>query len=124
MNTVPDLPLWATLAVSLFLIVGSAFTLIGTIGLTRLKSFYERVHAPTIGTSAGVFSICTASILCFSVLGTRLAIPEILIFVFVTITMPVPLILLARAALFRDRVEGSSEVPSDEEVDAVRSSGK
>ena len=38
-------------AVLLFL--GAAITLIGSLGLLRLGSFYERVHAPTLGTTFG-----------------------------------------------------------------------
>lgn len=111
MTGVPDLPLWAALAAALLVVVGSAFTLLGSIGLVRLRTFYERMHAPTIGSSAGVACIAAASIVCFSVLQSRVAFQEALIFVFVTLTMPVTLMLLARAALFRDRAEGSSEVP-------------
>jgi multicomponent K+:H+ antiporter subunit G len=36
---------------------------------------------------------------------------EILIAAFVTLTTPVTLMLLARAALYRDRTEGNEEVP-------------
>ena len=39
---------------------------------------------------------------------------EVLIGLFLTITTPVTLILLARAALFRDRTEGGEDVPSQE----------
>lgn len=107
----PDLPLWAAIIVALLLFIGAAFTLIGSLGLLRLNTFYDRAHAPTIGSSAGVASIALASVFCFSVLQTRLAFQELLIFLLVTITMPVTLMLLARAALFRDRIEGNSPVP-------------
>lgn len=112
MSPNPDLPLWVALPVALLLLVGAAFTLIGSVGLVRLKTFYDRAHAPTIGSSAGVACISIASVIFFSVLQTRLALQEMLIFLLVTITMPVTLMLLARAALFRDRVEGSSAVPT------------
>ena len=49
-----------------------------------------------------------ASILCFSVLKGRPVLHEVLIAVFVTLTTPVTLMLLARAALHRDRVEGNA----------------
>ena len=48
----------------------------------------------------------------FSVLQSRPVLHEILIFVFVTVTTPVTLMLLARAALFRNRAEGNPGVPS------------
>ncbi len=108
----PDLPPWAAIVVAIFVFAGSLLTLVGSLGLARLRTFYDRAHAPTMGSSAGVGFITIASIVCFSVLGSRLAIQESLIFIFVTITMPVTLMLLARAALFRDRVEGNDPVPA------------
>lgn len=113
-----DLPVWAALLVSFFLVIGSGLTLIGTIGFSRLPSFYERIHAPTLGTSWGTGGIVMASMIFFTVLATRPVIHEILIGIFVTVTTPVTLMLLARAALHRDRAEGNpdvvTEAPSDE----------
>jgi multicomponent K+:H+ antiporter subunit G len=47
----------------------------------------------------------------FSVLGARPVLHEILLGVFVTATTPVTLMLLGRAAVFRDRTEGNPAVP-------------
>lgn len=44
-------PLIAVL-IALFVLIGTVLTLLGTVGLLRLGSFYERLHAPTLG-SAG-----------------------------------------------------------------------
>ncbi len=109
----PDLPLWAALIVGLLVLFGAAITLIGTLGLLRLGSFYERVHAPTLGTTLGTGCILIASMICFSVLQSRPMVHEILIALFVTLTTPVTLMLLARAALYRDRSEGETSVPAD-----------
>ena len=106
-----DLPLWAALPVALLLLLGAGLGLTGSIGLLRLHSFYERVHAPTLGTTLGIGCILLASMLFFSVVQTRFVLHEILITVFVVITTPVTLMLLARAALHRDRAEGNPEVP-------------
>ena len=111
MILVPDLPAWAAILVAILALAGAATTLIGSIGLLRVKTFYERLHPPTMGSSGGTLLIVVASILCFSVLRSRLSVHEILIGVFVTLTTPVTFMLLARAALYRDRVEGSDEVP-------------
>lgn len=111
-----DLPVWAALLTAFFLLLGSVVTLVGSVGLLRLESFYHRVHAPTLGTTFGMVAVLAASITYFSVLGSRVAVHEILIAVFVTLTTPVTLMLLARAALHRDRTEGSDEVPG---VDAM-----
>lgn len=111
MTPLADLPVWAALLTGFFLILGSALTFIGSVGLLRLRSFYERVHAPTLGTTWGAGGILIASIICHSVLQSRLVLHEILITMFVTVTTPVSLMLLARAALYRDRSEGNDGVP-------------
>lgn len=109
----PDLPLWAALIVGFCVLLGAIITLVGTIGLIRLKSFYDRVHPPTLGSTLGTGFILIASIVTFSVSQSRPVLHEILIAVFVTLTTPVTLMLLARAALYRDRSEGASDVPMD-----------
>lgn len=108
----PDLPTWAAIIVGLLVLGGAAITLLGAAGLLRLGSFYERVHAPTLGATSGMAAILAASALCFSVLQTRPVVHEILIALFVTLTTPVTLMLLARAAIYRDRSEASAGVPS------------
>jgi multicomponent K+:H+ antiporter subunit G len=107
----PDLPLWAAIAVAALVLAGAAFTLIGAIGLVRLRFFYDRVHAPTLGATLGSALILLGSMLCFSVLQTRLVVHEILIAVFSLVTTPVTFILLVRAALYRDRSESNPGVP-------------
>jgi multicomponent K+:H+ antiporter subunit G len=109
----PDLPTWAAILVGLLVLGGAAITLLGAAGLLRLHSFYERVHAPTLGATSGMAAILAASAICFSVLQGRPVIHEILIALFVTLTTPVTLMLLARAAIYRDRSEASASVPSD-----------
>ncbi len=111
MSGAPDLPLWAALLVSFFLVGGAGLTLIGAVGVLRLKSFYERVHAPTLGTTWGAGGVLIASIICFSVLESRPVLHEILIAAFVVVTTPVTLMLLARAAFYRDRAESGNPPP-------------
>ena len=53
MNWMAELPAWAALVTAILLFVGATMTLIGSLGLLRLKSFYERLHAPTLGTTLG-----------------------------------------------------------------------
>jgi multicomponent K+:H+ antiporter subunit G len=112
----PDLPAWAAILTALFLLFGAVVTAIGSVGLLRFGSFYDRVHAPTLGATLGTGGILTASMICFSVLGTRLVIHEILIGLFVTVTTPVTLMLLARAALYRDRTGAPGSVPVEQSL--------
>ena len=111
MTHAAELPVWAALVVSLLLLLGAGLALIGSFGLLRLKGFYERVHAPTLGTTLGIGSVLAASMLFFSLLQSRFVLHEILIAALMVVTTPVTLMLLARAALYRDRIEGDDAVP-------------
>jgi len=110
-SEIPDVPFFAGILVAALLVAGAAITLIGTLGLLRLQTFYQRVHAPTLGTTLGTACISLASIVYFSTLGTRLVLHEILIVIFVTVTTPITLMILVRAALFRDTSENNESFP-------------
>jgi multicomponent K+:H+ antiporter subunit G len=117
-----NLPEWAAIAVGVLAVTGGATALVGSIGLLRFKTFYDRLHPPTLGSSGATLLIIAASIVYFSVSRSRISIHEILIAAFVTLTTPVTFMLLARAALYRDRVEGSQDVPrfdSDGSADEI-----
>ena len=102
---------WLAILLALLALAGSLLTLLGCLGLARFETFYERIHAPTLGTSFGAIGILLASGLYFSASSQRLAIHEVLILIFVSLTTPVTLMLLARAALYRDRAERNDGVP-------------
>lgn len=97
--------------VSILVLFGSAFVLIGSIGLARLPDFYTRLHAPTKATTLGVGSLVLASVLWLSAEGTTLS--ELLIAAFLFMTAPVSAQLLAKAALHR-RTRSVSKLPPAE----------
>ncbi len=111
MTHLAEVPVWAAVVIAVFLLIGAGLTLIGSIGLVQLRSFYDRIHTPTLGTSWGTAGIVMASMILFSILGSRPVLHEFLIGVFVTVTTPVTLMLLGRATLYRDRSENVPEVP-------------
>lgn len=111
MTHAANLPAWAAVLTALLVLFGATLALIGSVGLLRLASFYDRIHAPTLGTTLGIGSMLIASMLFFSVLQTRLVLHELLIAIFMVVTTPITLMLLARAALYRDRREGTEDVP-------------
>lgn len=111
MSGAPDLPPWVAVTVAVLVVFGSTLTLVGGIGLLRLRNFYQRTHAPTLGSTGGVACMALATILCFSALDGGIVLRAAIVLVFVTLTVPVAFILLARAALFRDRVESNPDVP-------------
>jgi multicomponent K+:H+ antiporter subunit G len=114
LTAIPDaLPLWVAVLVALLAVGGATLSFLGTLGLVRLPNFYERVHAPTLGATLGMWAIIAASILLVSVLEGRLVLRDLLVGAFLTVTTPVTLLLLARAAAFRDRVEGNPGAPEE-----------
>ncbi|NYT61842.1 cation:proton antiporter [Alcaligenaceae bacterium] len=98
---IESLPLWAAIPAAVLLVLSGLITLIGSLGLLRLKSFYSRMHAPTLGNTLGVFCILLASILVASALEHRIVIHQILITILLVITAPVTAILLMRSAIRR-----------------------
>ena len=108
---IEDFPLWLSIVIVFFLLLGSGLTLIGAIGLNRAKSFYERLHMPTLGTSWGVSGIIIASIIYSTVSGHKLISHSILLAIFIIVTTPVTLMLLSRAVMQRDQSSNSSELP-------------
>ena len=114
MTALESMPLWLALPVAALLVVGSTLAFLGALGLVRLRSFYERIHAPTLGTSWGAAAILLASLLSYSWLQDRVILHEIVIGLFVMVTISVTLMVLGAAALKRDREEGNPEVPPRE----------
>lgn len=111
MNSTMDLPLPLAITVAVVMVSGAAFALAGAVGALRLSTFYQRVHAPTLGSSMGMLLILASSILYFSLTRGAPIFHDILIAIFLSLTTPISLMLIVRAALARDRLEGSGEVP-------------
>jgi multicomponent K+:H+ antiporter subunit G len=103
MSHAADLSLFTAVVSGLLVLGGALFALLGSIGLLRLKTFYERVHAPTMGTTLGTGLVLIASMILFSALESRPVLHEILIGVFMTLNTPVTFLLLVRAARHRDQ---------------------
>jgi multicomponent K+:H+ antiporter subunit G len=114
MTQAADIALPVAVLIAVCLLGGALMALVGALGLLRLRTFYQRVHAPTLGSSMGLLLIMTSSILYFSVSRSGLVFHEILIAVFLTLTTPISLMLIVRAALARDRLVGSADVPNVE----------
>jgi multicomponent K+:H+ antiporter subunit G len=86
------------IVISVFLIVGSFFTLVGSIGLARLPDFFMRLHGPTKATTLGVGGMLLASMADAFSRGEG-GPQELLITLFLFVTAPVSAHLLAKAAL-------------------------
>lgn len=97
------LPLWAAVVAALLLALSGLITLTGCIGLLRLPTFRERMHAPTMGMTLGVFCMVLACTLVASMVAHRPILREWLICLFLLITAPVTAILLMQSAIRRER---------------------
>jgi multicomponent K+:H+ antiporter subunit G len=112
MSGLETVPLWLSIPIAAFVILGSTLTLIGAWGFLRLSSFYDRLHAPTLATSWGTGGVALASALLASWLQDRPILHELVIGFAVIATVPVTLMLLARASLHRDRMENAAHLPT------------
>ena len=101
-------------AAALLVLAGASLALVGSLGLLRLESFYERVHPPTMGTTLGTGLVLIGSMLFFTMHESRPVLHEILIGVFMTLNTPVTYMILVRAALHRDRLEGRNLLREEE----------
>ena len=106
------LPLWAEILIAALVLGGSIIALLGSLGLMRLKSYFERVHAPSIIATMGCWLIMWATFVFFSVANQGFALHALLIAIFIAVTVPITTIFLMRAALFRARRAGRDVPPS------------
>jgi multicomponent K+:H+ antiporter subunit G len=100
------------IVVSVSLIIGAFFALVGSIGLFRLPDFFSRLHGPTKATTLGVGGMLIASAVYFSFGTETVSLHEILISVFLFMTAPVSAHMLAKAALHLGLSSGRAERPA------------
>jgi multicomponent K+:H+ antiporter subunit G len=92
-----------TTVAAVLVLAGALLAFVGSLGLLRMKTFFERVHPPTMGATLGTAFVLAGSMLYFTALESRLVLHEILIGVFMMLSTPVTYVLLGRAALRRER---------------------
>lgn len=84
---------------SVLILIGTFFTLVGSIGLYKLPDFYMRLHGPTKASTLGVGAVMAASALYFSFKTDSVSLHEILVTFFLFISAPVGAHLMAKAAI-------------------------
>lgn len=92
------LPSWLDIGLSVLVIAGALFALVGSIGLVRFSEFLKRLHGPTKAGTVGVGAVLLASMGYWAATG-RLGLHELLITVFVVMTAPIAAHMLVKAAL-------------------------
>jgi multicomponent K+:H+ antiporter subunit G len=91
------------LLVSLLILAGSFFLLVGSIGLAKLPSLVQRMHAPTKAATLGAGGLLLASMIHFWAAQRHPSYHELLIGVFLFLTAPITAHMLAKASLLRRR---------------------
>ncbi|MBX3300816.1 MAG: Na+/H+ antiporter subunit G [Nitrospira sp.] len=97
------------LLVSVLLLVGSLFIVVGAFSLVRLPDFFMRLHGPTKSTTLGVGSLLLAAVIHTA---DGLTLHKLLIALFLFMTAPVSAFLLGQVGL-RRRVTSRAPLPED-----------
>jgi multicomponent K+:H+ antiporter subunit G len=98
----------------ILVVCGAMLVFTGSLGLLTLKTFFERIHPPTMGTTLGTGMMLIGSMLHFTALDARPVLHEALIGIFMTFSTPVTYMLLLRAALHRERARGQDPLLQDD----------
>lgn len=109
--------------ISVLLIIGGLFILIGSLGLLRLPDFYTRLHAPTKATTLGLGSVLLASMVFTYKIEGYISVNELLITLFLVITAPVVAHILAKVG-FHHQVKMTVNTRNQELVKVARVRGK
>lgn len=106
------------LIVSFFVIVGSFFIFVSSIGILRLRDVYSRTHAGGKSSTLGVMSIMTGVVLFFWVTEGNFNLNIMLTIIFVFMTAPLAALAVNRSA-YRTNVPMTDETSIDELGDAM-----
>lgn len=109
-----ELSLWVAIPAATLLVISGIVTLTGSLGLLRLKHFYSRIHAPTLGNTLGVFCMLISMVLLFTTLSSRPFLHPFIITVLLIISTPVTAIFLMRAAIKRELAQPLADYAPDE----------
>jgi multicomponent K+:H+ antiporter subunit G len=107
------MPFWAELLISVCLVIGGVFALVGSYGLIRLPDPMTRLHAPTKATTLGVGGVLIASMVFFYATEGRLSVHELLIAIFLFLTAPITALFIAKVHLHQN--ESQKDLPQPRE---------
>ncbi|MFX0541949.1 Na+/H+ antiporter subunit G [Roseovarius sp. S4756] len=103
----------ATYAVAACLIVGAAFSLIGSIGLLKFNDAMTRLHAPTKVGTVGIGALLLAAMIHSYLIGEGV-LHEILIMAFLFVTAPISANFMAKVNLHRRECDTPPAPHTDE----------
>jgi len=86
-------------ALTVLLVLGAGFALVGSFALVRLPDFLMRLHGPTKATTLGVGCVLIASAIYFTVQQDAASWHELLITLFLFLTAPITANFIAKVHL-------------------------
>lgn len=98
--------------VSVLLVIGAIFTLVGGYGLVKLSNTMSRLHAPTKAGTLGVGSMLAASMI-YAFHHGEGSVNELLILVFLFFTAPVSANFISKVHIHQGRT--GTELPEPDE---------
>ncbi|SFH08012.1 multisubunit potassium/proton antiporter, PhaG subunit (TC 2.A.63.1.1) [Palleronia marisminoris] len=101
--------IWDVL-MTIALVLGAIFALVGAIGLVKLDTPMKRLHAPTKASTMGVGSLLLASIIQAFALGDG-SLREVLIMAFLFVTAPISAHLISKVNMHRENTREAPPPP-------------
>ncbi|MGI3171021.1 Na+/H+ antiporter subunit G [Pseudooceanicola sp. C21-150M6] len=101
------------------IVIGAAFTLVGSVGLVKLTNPMSRLHAPTKAGTLGVGGLLVASVL-FSILRGEPSLHELLIMAFLFVTAPISAHFIAKVHIHRNHTRQELPDPPRDTVWATK----
>ncbi len=99
----------AEVIVSLLIVIGGGFALVGSWGLVRLPSLMERLHGPTKASTLGLGAMLIGSVVFFQLIQGQWTTHELLVSLFLFVTAPIAANMIAKVHLHRLRLGEPSE---------------
>ncbi len=113
------MPFYLEIIISVSLLTGGVFLLVGSYGLIRLPDIYMRLHSPTKASTLGITGVLIASMFFQSHLTGFLSIQELLITLFLFITAPVAANMIAKTALHHNN-KPAEKTQNQALIDTIR----
>lgn len=102
---------WVDALTAALAVIGALAALIGSFGLLRFRSFFQRVHTPTMGATVGTWAFTAATMSQVSFSAKQPYVHVLLVAILIALTAPITTVFLMRAALFRARARREPDVP-------------
>ena len=103
----------ASYAISVFLLIGAFFSLVGSIGMLKLPDSMTRLHAPTKVGTVGIGALLLASMTYAYTFGDG-SLREILIMAFLFVAAPISANFMSKVNIHRKSCDIPPEAPQDQ----------